>query len=182
MFQQENKKKYALRYIRKQKFQINPINTISEQYTNLYHSKDNVNAFFHILDADYFVRVTKTEKIVSTRIIAIFGNKMNTAGLGIGKSENFFSAILYARNNALKNLFFIPLTISKSIPTITTGYCNKSKIILYPAKEGKGIRSSQQIYTLLFFLGFRNIYTKQLGSNNILNNIYSTLNALKILL
>ena len=75
----------------------------------------------------------------------------------------------------------IPLTKSKTIPHFVSGLYGASNVVLRPAAPGSGVIAGGSIRTVLELAGIQNILSKQLGSNNLLNNARATIEALELL-
>lgn len=134
-----------------------------------------------IVQTKRVTKVTKGGKKMTFRIILILGTNFKKVGLGIGHSKDTFLAMQKAIRNAKKNLIQIPVTKLYSISKSLIIKYKACKIKFYPASYGKGIIANKNIRTILQFCGIKNIITKQLGSNNILNNIKATFLALILL-
>jgi len=77
-----------------------------------------------------------------------------------------------------KHIISIPLTGSNSIPHAINGRFGAAKLILRPSAPGSGVIAGSSIRTVLELAGIKNILSKQLGSNNLLNNARATINGL----
>ena len=77
-----------------------------------------------------------------------------------------------------KNVITVPLTSSNSIPHTINGRFGAAKLILRPSAPGSGVIAGSSIRTVLELAGVKNILSKQLGSNNLLNNARATINGL----
>jgi small subunit ribosomal protein S5 len=126
---------------------------------------------YKVLETKRVTKIVKGGKNLSFRVVVIVGDKENNVGLGVGKATILKDAIEKAIVNAHKSLITIPLTTSDSIPYMIQSKYKTAKINLYPAKEGTGIITSKAIRILLEFGGIKNIFGKQLGCKNILNNM-----------
>ena len=80
-----------------------------------------------------------------------------------------------------KNIISIPLTSSNSIPHPTNGSFGAAKLVLRPSAPGSGVIAGSSIRTVLELAGIKNILSKQLCSNNLLNNARATINGLSTL-
>jgi small subunit ribosomal protein S5 len=58
------------------------------------------------------------------------------------------------------------------------GHHGASRVLLKPAVEGKGIIASNNVRAVVELAGIRNIYSKNLGSNNPLNVVRATIDGL----
>ena len=56
-----------------------------------------------------------------------------------------------------------------------------AKLILRPSAPGSGVIAGSSIRTVLELAGIKNILSKQLGSNNLLNNARATIDGLSTL-
>merc|ERR1712078_182433 len=106
------------------------------------------------------------------------GDEESKVGVGVGKAVDVVSAIRKGERNGIKNLISVPLTRSSSIPHPTNGKFGAAKIILVPSASGSGVIAGSSIRTVLELAGIKNILSKQLGSNNLLNNAKATIKGL----
>lgn len=58
------------------------------------------------------------------------------------------------------------------------GKCGASKVLLKPAPEGTGIIAGGVIRAVVELAGYRDIYTKNKGSNAAINMAYATISGL----
>jgi small subunit ribosomal protein S5 len=80
-----------------------------------------------------------------------------------------------------KHIINVPLTSSNSIPHPTSGKFGAAKLVLRPSAPGSGVIAGSSIRTVLELAGIKNILSKQLGSNNLLNNARATIDGLRTL-
>ena len=83
--------------------------------------------------------------------------------------------------NGRKNLIKIPITKSLSITHRVAGNFGACKIIMRPSIEGSGVIAGGSTRIVLELAGIKNILSKQLGSNNLLNNARATVEGLSSL-
>ena len=110
--------------------------------------------------------------------LVVVGNKNGTVGIGFGKSKEVPDAIKKAVEDAMKNL----KTVKIKGTTIAHGIEHKykaSKILLKPASEGTGVIAGGAARPVLELAGIKDILTKSLGSNNPINLVRATLEALQ---
>ena len=62
-----------------------------------------------------------------------------------------------------------------------SGRFGAAKLILRPSAPGSGVIAGSSIRTVLELAGIQNILSKQLGSNNLLNNARATIHGLSTL-
>ena len=91
--------------------------------------------------------------------------------------SEFEKSIQKGLTNGRGNIILIPLTNTNSIPHSTIGKFKASKLILRPSTPGSGVIAGSSMRTVLEMAGIKNILSKQLGSNNLLNNARATLKA-----
>ncbi len=123
-------------------------------------------------------KVVKGGKKLSFRAVIIVGNEKGKVGVGIGKATDVIGAVKKGVTDAKKNIISIPLTKENSIPHPINGISGAAKVIMRPSATGSGVIAGSAVRTVLELAGIKNILTKQLGSNNILNNARATINGL----
>ena len=99
-------------------------------------------------------------------------------GAGMGKAAEIPEAIRKATEDAKKHLVTVPMD-GTTIPHNTTGYFSTSKVVLLPAPEGTGVIAGGAARAVLELAGVADIRTKSFGTNNPINMVKATLEALK---
>lgn len=123
-------------------------------------------------------KVVKGGKKLSFRAVIIIGNEKGQVGVGIGKATDVIGAVKKGVANAKKNTIYVPLTRDNSIPHRINGISGAAQVVMRPSAPGSGVIAGGAVRTVLELAGIQNILTKQLGSNNILNNARATINGL----
>ena len=124
-------------------------------------------------------KVGKGGKKLRFGALVIIGNKRGGVGVGVGKANDVRKAIDKAEKNGKRNLIKIPLTQSATIPHNVSGQYGACNVIIKPISIGSGVIAGGSVRILLEMAGVRNILSKQLGSDNLLNNARATIRALK---
>nr|YP_009182447.1 30S ribosomal protein S5 [Costaria costata]ALF62991.1 30S ribosomal protein S5 [Costaria costata] len=126
-------------------------------------------------------KVVKGGKKISFRATVVVGDMEERVGVGVGKAEEVSTAIKKAETDAKKNVLTIPIVEGKTIPHAMVGIAGGSKVFIRPAVPGTGVIAGGSVRIVLELAGIKNILSKQLGSNNPLNNARATIVALKSL-
>ena len=126
-------------------------------------------------------RVSKTVKggrNMRFSALVVVGDEKGRVGAGMGKAAEIPEAIRKAVEDAKKHLVTVPLD-GTTIPHNVTGYFSTAKVVLLPAPEGTGVIAGGAARAVLEMAGVRNIRTKSFGTNNPINMVKATLEALK---
>ncbi|MBR3765153.1 MAG: 30S ribosomal protein S5 [Clostridia bacterium] len=126
-------------------------------------------------------RVSKTVKggrNMRFSALVVVGDEKGRVGAGMGKAAEIPEAIRKANEDAKKHLVTVPLD-GTTIPHNVTGYFSTAKVVLLPAPEGTGVIAGGAARAVLDLAGVRNIRTKSFGTNNSINTVKATLEALK---
>jgi len=123
-------------------------------------------------------KVTSRGKRLRFSALVVIGDGKGYVGMGMGKANEVVSAITKSKENAKQNLFRAPL-INGTIPHKIIGKHCASKVMLKPASPGTGIIAGAAVRAVMEQMGVENILTKITGSNNLLNVVRATINALK---
>jgi small subunit ribosomal protein S5 len=134
-----------------------------------------------VVSIERVTKVVKGGKKMSFRAIIVVGNEKGKVGVGVGKAGDVITAVRKGVIDGKKHIISVPLTTSNSIPHLTNGRFGAAKIILRPSAPGSGVIAGSSIRTVLELAGVKNILSKQLGSNNLLNNARATINGLSTL-
>ena len=145
---------------------------------NLKNRDSEINWEEKVIQVKRVTKVVKGGKKLSFRAIIIVGDEKGQVGVGIGKATDVIGAVKKAVTDAKKNIISIPLTKENSIPHHTHGISGAAQVVMRPSAPGSGVIAGGAVRTVLELAGIKNILTKQLGSNNMLNNARATINGL----
>lgn len=126
-------------------------------------------------------KVVKGGKKMSFRAIVVVGNEQGKVGVGVGKAGDVITAVKKGVTDGKKHVIDVPLTSANSIPHAATGRFGAAKLILRPSAPGCGVIAGGATRIVLELAGVKNILSKQLGSNNLLNNARATIEGLSSL-
>ncbi len=133
-----------------------------------------------ILQIDRVTRVTKGGRQLRFRVSVVIGDQKGRVGFGIGKSSEVMMGVQKAIADAKKNLIKVPI-FEDSIPHAIEMKYKATRVLLFPAPEGKGVIAGGAVRKVLELAGVKNVLSKMHGSRNKLNASYATINALKSL-
>ncbi len=112
--------------------------------------------------------------------LVVVGDEAGRVAAGMGKAIEVPEAIRKANEDAKKSMITVPLA-GTTIPHEVTGYYSTAKVVLMPAPEGTGVIAGGAARAVLEMAGVRNIRTKSYGTNNPINMVKATIEALKLL-
>ncbi len=130
-----------------------------------------------ILNISRVTRVVKGGRRMRFKVSVVIGDKKGRVGFGSGKSTEVIGSIQKAVAQAKKKLVRIPLH-EGSIPHETLAKFKASKVLLFPAPEGKGVIAGGAVRKILELAGVKNVLSKAHGSRNALNLAQATFKAL----
>lgn len=123
-------------------------------------------------------RVMKGGKRFRFSALVVVGDGQGNVGAALAKAPEALLAIRKAENKAKKNVFKVPI-VNDTVPHEIIGENTTSKVLLKPAGKGTGIIASMPVRSVLEKAGYKNVLTKSLGSNNHINLVWATIDALK---
>ena len=123
-------------------------------------------------------KVVKGGRTFRFSALVVVGDGAGHIGVGNGKAAEVPDAIKKAIEDAKKNIVEVPI-VNDTIPHEMIGNFGSGKVLLKPAGEGTGLIAGGAARSVLELAGYKNIRTKNLGSNNPRNAVYATITALQ---
>ncbi|MDR2369725.1 MAG: 30S ribosomal protein S5 [Mycoplasmataceae bacterium] len=123
-------------------------------------------------------KTTKGGRHMRFSALVVIGDKNGKVGYGVGKSTEVPNAIKKAIKNARKNIVEIIMNKRFTLYHEILGRHGASSVLLKPAPEGTGIIAGGAIRAVIELVGFKDIYTKNKGSNTALNMVQATIDGL----
>ncbi len=117
-------------------------------------------------------------RVQSFSALCVVGDKKGRVGIGTGKAREATNAIEKGFNSAKKNMITVSID-NTTIPHAITMKYGASVIRLIPAKQGTGVIAGGAARPVLELAGIKDITAKRQGSNNKINIVRATFNALK---
>jgi len=130
-----------------------------------------------ILEVARVTRVMAGGKRMNFRACVAIGDKKGNVGVGLGKGADVTMAVNKAVNRAKKTMVNVPM-VKDTIPHEIVLKMGAARLMLKPAKQGRGVISGGVTRIILELAGVKNVTSKALGSNNKVNNARCTIAAL----
>ncbi len=131
-----------------------------------------------LLDLARVTRVVKGGRRFSFRASVVIGDRKGKVGFGVAKGSDVSVAIGKAFAAAKKNMILVKRANSTIAFDIKKKF-GAAKIIMRPAKKGRGIVAGGAMRSVFELAGVKDIVAKSLGSSNKINVARATMAALE---
>ena len=122
-------------------------------------------------------KVVKGGRKFSFSALILVGDGHGRIGFGFAKANEVSDAIRKGTEAARKNIMTFEME-GTTIPHEITVEWDGAKVLLRPAPEGTGVIAGSKVRSVLELGGVKDVVAKSFGSNNPLNQVRATLNAL----
>lgn len=123
-------------------------------------------------------KVVKGGRNFSFTAVVVVGDEHGKVGMGYGKAREVPEAIRKATDYARRSLFEVPLS-GTTIPHDVIGNHGAGQVLLRPASAGTGVIAGGPVRAVVECAGIHDVLSKCIGTNNPLNVIHATMEALR---
>ena len=130
-----------------------------------------------MIDLARVTRVMAGGKRMRFRACVVIGDRKGRAGWAVAKAADVSQAIQKAVTRAKKDILSVSIA-EGTIPHEVRVKFKAARLLLKPAKKGRGLIAGGVVRTVLDLAGIKDIVSKMYGSNNKINNVAATFLAL----
>ena len=131
----------------------------------------------HVVSVSRVAKVVKGGRKFSFSALVVVGDHDGQIGFGLGKANEVPDAIRKGSEKAKRNVTKIT-SHEGTIPYEVIWKYGSARVLMYPARKGKGIIAGGAVRTLLELAGIQDIVCKAHGTRNNQNLVRATINGL----
>jgi small subunit ribosomal protein S5 len=130
------------------------------------------------------VHLTRVAKVIQGgrrfgfRAVVVVGDNEGRVGMGVAKARGVPDAIRKATDRARRDMQEVAIE-GTTIPHQIMARFGASKVLLKPASPGTGIVAGGGVRAVVEAAGIKDILSKSLGSDNVLNVVRATMEGLR---
>jgi small subunit ribosomal protein S5 len=142
--------------------------------------KEKSNYLERVVAINRVAKVHQGGRRFSFTALVVVGDGDGTVGVGYGKAKEVPAAIAKGVEDAKKHFFRVP-RVQGTIPHPVQGEKAAGVVMLRPASPGTGVIAGGSARAVLECAGIHDVLAKSLGSDNAINVVHATVEALKSL-